>query len=191
LSGFIHIDASRIAQLERLFGALPENLRYRVALRAMVRVKERGHTAIARDIRDLVQIPYGQVLSRVRTSISTLSELGLETKVDSKFIPLIELPDRMREVVGKSRRQVERRLKKQGQSLKGSYRAAFVATVNGRTGVWRREGAARGPLDEQFGPNPAHAVRNAPGRYEALLSDVLRSYLLPRVLHEITQALPK
>jgi hypothetical protein len=190
MSDFIHIDASRIEQLERLFGAMPAELRHRVAARALKRVATMGDTAIARDIRNLVQINYGAVRKRVKTYYNA-GDLSIDTKVRSDFIPLIELPDRMRSVVGKSRGQMERRLKRQGQTLKGSYRAAFLATVNGHRGVWRREGAARGPLDEQFGPNPAHAVGNAPDRYQLLLSDVLRSYLLPRVLHEIQQALPK
>lgn len=186
----VHVDASEIDRLERLFRALPNDIRHRVAARAMKRVAERGTTAIVRDIAALTQVQQKHIRPLVRT-YPGYSDLSLDTKVKSDWIKLIDLGgDRLRQAL-RGQAAAARAMKRQGKDLRGSYRGAFIATVNGTRSVWRREGSERGPIKEQFGPNPAHAVVNAPDRYQELLMDTIRSYLLPRVIHEIAQALPK
>lgn len=186
----VRVDASEIERLERLFEALPAEIRHRVATRAMKRVSDRGTTAIVRDIAALTQVQQKLIRPLVKT-YPGYGDLSLDTKVRSNWIKLIDLGgDRLRQAL-RGEAAARRALKRQGRDLQGSYRGAFIATVNGTRSVWRREGAARGPIDEQYGPNPAHAVINKPDRYQELLMDTIRSFLLPRVIHEIAQALPK
>lgn len=184
----VRIDAAELERLEKLFQALPSEIRHRVAARAMKRVAQMGNAAIVRDIADLIQVPQKHVRARVRT-YPGYSDLSLDTKVKSDWIRLIDIGGaRLRDAM-RGEASYRRSVKRRGGMLRGSYRGAFIATVNGHRSVWRREGAARGPLDEQFGPNPAHAVLNASERYQALLMDTIRSFLLPRIIHEIHRAL--
>jgi len=174
----LNIDTSQIAELEKLFAQLPSDIRHRVAARAMKRMAQRGNTAIVRDIAALTQIQAKHVRKRTRTYYDA-GDLSLDTNVNSSFIPLIEIGgDRMK-----------RALRRKAKGLRGSARTAFLATIKHDRSIFRRVGPERGPVEEQFGPNPAHAVGNAPERYQALLLEILRSDLIPRVEHEMKQAL--
>ena len=187
----IEINADDLKRVEKAIAQLPADIRHKAAARAMKRMAEMGRTRIVNDVRDLVQIPRKHVFKRTKTYYDYV-DLSLETSVKSGFIPLIEIGGRrVSQVLNKTRAQTERRLKKKGKELKGSYRAAFKAKMARGEGIFRREGDARGPVDEQFGPNPAHAVQEHPERYEKLLNQVLMQYLLPRMLHEISRELPK
>jgi hypothetical protein len=76
-------------------------------------------------------------------------------------------------------------------NLRGSYRSAFLAGMaSGHKGVMMREGAARLPIRELFGPNPAHDITNNDAVYLSLLAEVIDEALAPRVLHEIDRLLP-
>lgn len=191
MTASINIDSSDIARLEKIFAAMPHEIRHRVAGRAMKRMAQRAKTIIVKDVASLVQIAQKHVHSRTKTFYDT-GDMSLDTNVTSAFIPLIEIGGRrMRAELNETERRARRRLARAGKELKGSYRQAFLATVKRDQAVFRREGAARGPLDEMHGPNPAHAIANAPERYEALMMEILRTYLVDRVLHEMQQALRK
>jgi hypothetical protein len=76
--------------------------------------------------------------------------------------------------------------------LRGSYRHAFLATMSsGHRGVFLRQGMARTPIRELFGPNPAHDITNHEEVYLPLVAEVVQDVLLPRFIHELGRILPK
>ncbi len=185
----VQIDSKDVERVTRHLQQLPAQIRSRVIARAMKRVASQANTAIVRDIASLTDLQQKHVRSRVATLYNS-GAMTMDTKVLSSFIPLIEIGGRrMQKILGMSAKKHARMLAKAGQQTRGSFRTAFIASVKHGPAVFRREGSGRGPLDELFGPNPAHAVEADPERYSNVLNGIINQYLLPRLVHEITQAM--
>jgi hypothetical protein len=176
MSVHLQIDDRDITRIMAGLAAMRSDVRHRVAARALRRVASAGTSLIAKDIAALTQIQQKHVRARLKTYYDT-GDLSLDTKVSSGFIPLIEL--------GGKRMQAALR------KVKGSHRTAFIAAIKKDKAVFRRVGTSRGPVKEQFGPNPAHAVQEHPDRYQDLLGQAIDRLLVPRLLHEIDFALGK
>lgn len=172
----ITYDARDFWRLSVAFGKLPATIKATVMARAMSRVAQMGATRIARLAADRVNIPVGLVRERTRPF---QKEGEAVVVVRSNWISLYKIGARQ------TRTGVTVR-------ARGSYRHAFIAAMgSGHTGVMLREGNKRLPITELFGPNPAHDIERNPGDYQQLVADVAESYVLPRMLQELSRALPR
>lgn len=172
----IRYDAGDFWRLSREFAQLPSEIRAIVTTRAMRRVADMGRTQIVRRIAERIDV--GANVVRARTHAQELGGQAI-VSVRSKWIPLSELGARQ------TRAGVSVR-------LRGSYRSAFMARMgSGHAGVFRRDGKARLPISELFGPNPANDVATSPDIYQQLIDRVAETHVLPRLLHELGQALPR
>lgn len=171
----IRYDASDFWRLSRAFERLPDDIKHKVATRAMGRVGDMGRTRVVRRIAERIKI--AQAFVRGATSAWTGAD-GATIRVSSKWISLYRL----------GARQTRSGVTVRGR---GSYRSAFIATMNGGTAVFKREGASRFPVKALYGPNPANDVRSSPDEYQKLVEDIARQYVLPRMLHELGRILPK
>ncbi len=133
-----------------------------------------ARTRITRRSAERIKVPVGKVRERLRVARLTND---LEFRMRSEWLRLIDLGARQ---TGSG----------VSVKLRGSYRSAFIATMSSR-GVFMREGKARGPVNELFGPNPANDINNHPDVFLDVLADVLQSHLMPRFLHEIDRLLPR
>lgn len=169
-------DASDFARLGQAFGRLPADIRAKAFFRAMRRVADMGLTRLVRRQSPRLKLP--QKIIRERTKALAFGATA-DIVQRSNWIGLYKLGARQTGsgVTVKAR---------------GSYRHAFIATMrSGHTGVFMREGRARTPITELFGPNPAHdIVRNA-SVYEEVIEDVRDQVLVPRMLHELSRLLPR
>lgn len=175
MSAEIRYDASDFWQLSDAFARLPAEIRTKVAARAMARVGDMGRTAVGRRIAERVKLPVGIVRERMSTYVSSGDAV---IRVKSNWISLYRLGARQ------TRTGVTVR-------ARGSYRSAFIATMNGGTAVFKREGASRFPVEALYGPNPANDIRTSPQVYQDLLIDIAERMVLPRMLHELGRILPK
>ncbi|HEV2501466.1 MAG TPA: hypothetical protein VGV39_00225 [Mesorhizobium sp.] len=167
-------DASDFLRLSRAIAKLPHEIRAKAANRALRRIEAMAKTRVARRSAERIKAPVGKVKQRIGSG--RLSADALEFKVRSEWLRLIDL----------GARQTAQGVTVRGR---GSYRSAFIASMRSR-GVFMREGKARGPVNELFGPNPANDMNNHPDVFAAVLEDLIASHLLPRVLHEIEYLLP-
>lgn len=171
----IRYDASDFWRLSKAFERLPADIKYKVVARAMARVGDMGRTRIVKRIAERVDLPPGIV--RERTNAYTSSGEAL-IRVRSDWISLYKLGARQ------TRSGVTVR-------ARGSYKSAFIATMNGGTAVFKREGSSRFPVEALYGPNPANDVATSPDVYQTELTDVAERYVMPRMLHELARILPK
>lgn len=176
MAALIRYDAADFWRLSREFARLPHEIKAIVTTRAMRRVADMGRTQVVRRLVERIDVPAGVVRSRTHAQ-----EIGGQAIVSirSKWIALHELGARQ------TRTGVTVR-------LRGSYRSAFIARMgSGHAGVFRRDGKARLPISELFGPNPANDVATSPDVYQQLIDQVAETHVLPRLLHEMGQALPR
>ncbi|MER9662294.1 phage tail protein [Mesorhizobium sp. M0159] len=174
----LHVDASDFADLGRAIARLPEQIKAKAAARAMRRVTEMARSRIIKRDAERIDIPP----SRVRAVTTAHFNAGGNTSdviVRSGWIPLYKL--------GATQTAKGVRVR-----LRGSYRSAFIAGMkSGHTGVFRRQGKARLPIRELFGPNPAHDITNNPQVYLQVLTEIIEQSLMPRYLHEVENLLPR
>lgn len=177
MSAIVVYDARDFFRLSKAFGALPEKIRTRVLARAMSRVGQMGATQVGRLAADRVNVPVGLVRERTK---SFQREGEATVVVKSDWISLYKIGARQ------TRTGVTVR-------SRGSYAHAFISAMkSGHVGVFRRDGAGskRLPIHEQFGPNPAHDITRNPDDYQDLIEQVAETHVLPRMLHELSRALP-
>ncbi|WP_376704698.1 phage tail protein [Mesorhizobium sp. ISC25] len=174
----LHVDASDFEHLGRAIARLPEEIKAKAAARAMRRVTEMARSRIVKRDAERIDIPP----SRVRAVTTAQFNAGGNTSdvvVRSGWIPLYKL--------GATQTAKGVRVR-----LRGSYRSAFIAEMkSGHAGVFRRQGKARLPIRELFGPNPAHDITNNPEVYLQVLTEVIEQNLMPRYLHEVDRLLPR
>nr|WP_295465225.1 phage tail protein [Mesorhizobium sp.] len=175
MSAEIRYDASDFWRLSDAFVRLPAEIRTKVTARAMARVGDMGTTRVGRRIAERVKLPVGIVRERMSTYVSSGDAI---IRVKSNWISLYRLGARQ------TRTGVTVR-------ARGSYRSAFIATMNGGTAVFKREGSSRFPVEALYGPNPANDIRTSPQVYQDLLIDIAEKTVLPRMLHELGRILPK
>lgn len=172
----IRYDAADFWRLSRAFAKLPQEIRATVASRAMRRVADMGRTQVVKRLVERIDVPSGIV--RERTSAFERAGEAV-IAVRSSWIPLYKLGARQ------TRSGVT-------VMMRGSYRSAFIAKMgSGHVGVFRRDGKARLPISELFGPNPANDVATSPDVYRELVTQVAETHVLPRMLHELARALPR
>lgn len=170
-------DASEYLALSRAIRKLPGEIRAKAFARAGRRVTEMARTRYVK--RAAPRLKLAQKVIRERTTARfNAGGNTSDVVVRSGWIPLFKL----------GATQTSRGVR---VTLRGSYRSAFIATMgSGHTGVMMREGKGRLPIQELFGPNPAHDITNNDEVYLAVLAEVINEALAPRLLHEISRLLP-
>lgn len=174
----LRFDASDFDRLGKAFMRLPPEIKAKAFARAMPRVRGMVRTRIVKRSSERIDVPVGKIRSRT-TAKFDYAESAVEITIRSGWISLAELGARQ------TRTGVTVR-------LRGSYKHAFLATMaSGHTGVMMRDGKARLPIHELYGPNPAHDVTNNPDAFIPTLVDAIETSVLPRVLHELDRLLPR
>ena len=171
-------DASEYLALSRAIRKLPSEIRAKAFARAGGRVLQMARTAYVRRAAPRLDLPQKVIRERTTARFNAGGNTA-DVIVRSNWIPLYKL--------GATQTSKGVRVR-----LRGSYRHAFIARMNsGHVGVMMRTGAARLPIRELFGPNPAHDITNNDAVYLAVLAEVMDQHMAPRVLHEIDRLLPR
>lgn len=171
-------DAAEYLALSRAIRKLPDEIKAKAFARAGKRATEMARTAYLKRAAPRLKLP--QKVIRERTTVRfNAGGNTADVIVRSGWIPLYKL--------GATQTAKGVRVK-----LRGSYRSAFLAQMaSGHKGVMMRTGAARFPIRELFGPNPAHDITNNDAVYLEVMAEVLNEVLAPRVIHEIDRLMPR
>jgi DNA-binding transcriptional LysR family regulator len=171
-------DAAEYLALSRAIRKLPDEIKAKAFARAGRRVTQMARTRYIRRAAPRLKLSQ-KVIRELTTARFNAGGNTSEVVVRSGWIPLHKL--------GATQTSKGVRVR-----LRGSYRSAFIAGMkSGHVGVMMRQGAARLPIRELFGPNPAHDITNNDQVYLELIAEVIEEALAPRVLHEIGRLLPK
>lgn len=169
------LDYHDFRRVERIIANLPQEIRNKAISRTMRRMSSTGKTRIVGETAKISKLPKWAVNAATSASFN-----GIDTQkfvVRSDWIPLSKLGA----VASPTGVFVH---------LRGSYRHAFLAGMkSGHSGVMRRVGNSRYPIREQFAANPANVVTNKPDDYLSILTDILGTQYLPRLIHEIDNLL--
>ncbi|ARO22932.1 hypothetical protein TAL182_CH01119 [Rhizobium sp. TAL182] len=174
----IHFDASEIEQLSRAIAGLPGAIKAKAMGRAMRRMTQMARTRVVRRSAERLSVSQSKI-RKITTAHFNAGSNSIEVIEKSGWISLYEL----------GATQISRGVRVRAR---GSYKSAFIAEMkSGHRGVMKRVGKGRLPIRELYGPNPAHDVTNNPDEFLPALAEVIEQFLLPRVLHEIDQLLPR
>lgn len=178
MSANLFVDTSDFLDKASAIKRLPDELKAKAFRRAVRHTRGKMRTQVARKLASYTGLPYSKVKPLARSDI-TMAD-AVEVAVRSKWIPLIELSG----VRATKRKGVYTR-------TRGSYRNAWIAQMKTK-GVFVREGMERGPVDELYGPNPAHAMgEDRHQEFQKMADTIMERDFLPRVLHELDFILSK
>lgn len=171
-------DAAEYLALSRAIRKLPDEIKVKAFARAGRRVTEMARTRYVRRASPRLKLPQRIIREKTTARFNAGGNMS-EVVVRSGWIPLQKL--------GATQTSKGVRVR-----MRGSYKSAFIATMkSGHTGVMMRTSAARLPIRELFGPNPAHDITNNDAVYLAVMAEVIDEVMAPRVLHEIDRLLPR
>lgn len=174
----LHADASDFEHLARGIARLPGQIKSKAASRAMRRVMQMARTRIVKRSAERVDLTQARIRALTTVQMNAGGN-SADVIMRSNWIALFKL--------GATQTASGVRVR-----MRGSYRSAFVATMgSGHAGVFKRQGKARLPIRELFGPNPAHDITNHPDVFMQVLAEVIEERLLPRYLHEVENLLPR
>lgn len=174
----VRFDASEIATLGRAINNLPGEIKAMAMARAMRRMRDMARTQVVKRSAERVDVSQKRIRELTTAHFNTGGNT-IEIVEKSGWISLYKL--------GATQTKSGVRVR-----LRGSYKSAFIAQMkSGHRGVMKRQGTARLPVRELFGPNPAHDVTNNPDVFLKVLADIIEDHLAPRVLHEIDRLLPR
>ncbi|MCF3642917.1 phage tail protein [Rhizobium sp. TRM95111] len=169
----LSLDMRDMAQLRRRIETLPTEMKQRVMVRAMGRVKDMARTQLKRRVSEKINLQQKYV------NDFTVARYGPEEihfRVEAGWYPLSRM----------NPKQTKKGVAVRFPNGAANYRSAFVNTGN-RNRVMRRTGPGRYPVEELFGPNPANAINNDPELFESFLADLVEDRLAARMLHEIVR----
>ena len=174
----IEVDTSDLVHLSRAIAKLPEEIKAKAAARAMRRVRDMTRSRVVKRSAERVDMTQARI-RELTTARFNAGGRTIDVVMRSGWISLYKLGARQTKTGVTVR-------------LRGSYKSAFIAKMkSGHVGVMKREGTARLPIRELFGPNPAHDVTNNPEEFLKVMAEVIESHLAPRFLHEVERLLPK
>ena len=174
----IEVDTSDLVHLSRAIAKLPEEIKAKAAARAMRRVRDMARSRVVKRSAERVDMTQARI-RELTTAKFNAGGRTIDVVMRSGWIGLYKLGARQTKTGVTVR-------------LRGSYKSAFIAKMkSGHVGVMKREGTARLPIRELFGPNPAHDVTNNPEEFLKVMAEVIESRLAPRFLHEVERLLPK
>lgn len=158
---------------------------YRAAGSALKRAAQHGLTIGMRIASEEYAISQGELKSRTQNirSVSHASTGGYQVSFGyrGRVIPLIRFDTK----IGSDGRVYTRVLR---SSAREALDHAFVAQMNGHTGVFEREGPDRFPVKELFGPSAVSAFNAHEETVDKMESEILETYE-QRLDHEITRLL--
>lgn len=175
----IELDANEYLALSRAIRQLPGKIKAKAFARAAKRVSTEARRRFIERAAPRLEVPPKTIREATTVKINAGGNT-IDVVIRSGWIPLSKL--------GATQTAEGVDVK-----LRGSYKSAFIAKMkSGHVGVMKREpGAARLPIRELFGPNPAHDAANNEDVYLALLAEVIDEALAPRIVHEIGWLLSK
>lgn len=174
----IIFDAKDFEVIGRAFLRLPGEIKAKAFARAMRRMRDMARTEVVKRGAERTDLTRKMVRERT-TAYFNAGGATIEVVEKSGWIGLYKL--------GATQTSKGVRVRS-----RGSYAGAFIQEMkSGHTGVFIRDGKDRYPIKELFGPNPAHDVTNNPDEYLKVLAKLLEDRLLPRVIHELDQILPR
>jgi len=172
----VHIDARDFDQLARALNRLPGEIKAKAIARALRRVGEMARTRVVRRAAQQSGMPQRDV--RSRTLMFNAGGSTQEIVMRSEWWPLFKLGGARQTATGVTVRNW------------GHHKGTFIAGMKSKhSGVFRREGKARLPIRELWGPNPVSFVLDHADEYEAILEQVADDMMLPRLLHEVDRLL--
>ena len=119
----------------------------RVIRRAVKRAGTSARTAMVKEMGADTGLPAKRIKAVIETT--ALGDTGVRLEVQGRRLPLIDFKARGPEPSRGRGRGVSYRL----PGGRGRAPTAFIATLRGRRGVFRRRTKARGPLEELHGPS--------------------------------------
>lgn len=176
MSAELTFDTSELEALGRAISRLPGDIKSKALARSMRRMRDMAKTRVVKRSAERVKLSQKEIRA-LTTAYFNAGGNSIEIIERSGWIGLYKL--------GATQTKVGVRVK-----ARGSYRSAFIAKMDsGHQGVMIREGKARLPIKELYGPNPAHDVTNNPEVFLQVLAEIIQDHLAPRVLHEIDRLL--
>lgn len=166
------VDAEAFAKMAVAMKRLPEELKVKAFRRAFSHTRAKVLTQVTRKVADYSGAPYRKVRAYTRADMTTRDAIAIIMR--SPWLKVIEL-EGVRAT--KTKGVVTRR--------NGVYASAFIANMASK-GVFSRKGAARHPVKELYGPNPAHSMgEDRHGEFQKLANDIMERDLAARIMHEV------
>lgn len=178
MSAELTFDTSELEALGRAISRLPGDIKSKALARSMRRMRDMAKTRVVNRSVERVKMKPKDVRA-ITTAYFNAGSNSIEIIERSGWIGLYKL--------GATQTKAGVRVR-----ARGSYKSAFIAKMDsGHQGVMIRQGKARLPIKELYGPNPAHDVTNNPNEFLEVLTELIEDHLAPRVLHEIDRLLPR
>ena len=153
----------------------------RVVRRAVKRAGTSARAVMVKEMGKDTGLPAKRIKGEVKTT--PLGDTGVRLEVAGRRLPLIDFKARGPEPSRGRGRGVSYRL----PGGRGRAPRAFIATLRGRRGVFRRQTAARGPLEELHGPSLTRVFE----KFMPLGAQRGREALVKNLRSEISFALSK
>lgn len=181
---FDEVGDIKLDRVTKLLAGIPDGV-YRAVGSAIKRSASHGLTVGMKIVAEEYAITQGELKQRTR-NINTVEKVGLGSYevtfgYRGNVIPLIRFDTRINQEGRVSARVLR-------TNARAALDNAFVATVNGHTGVFEREGASRLPIKELFGPSAVQAFYARESTGDKMEEEIRKTYE-GRIEHEITRVL--
>lgn len=181
---FDEVGDIKMDRVTKLLAGIPDGV-YRAVGSAIKRSAQHGLTVGMKIVAEEYAITQGELKQRTR-NINTVEKVGLGSYevtfgYRGNVIPLIRFDTRINQEGRVSARVLR-------TNARAALDNAFVATVNGHTGVFEREGASRLPIKELFGPSAVQAFYARESTGDKMEEEIRKTYE-GRIEHEITRVL--
>lgn len=181
---FDEVGDIKLDRVTKLLAGIPDGV-YRAVGSAIKRSARHGLTVGMKIVAEEYAISQGELKASTR-NINTIEKTGpgvyeITFGYRGNVIPLI----RYDTSIGRDGRVATRVLRQNTRQILDN---AFIATVNGHTGVFEREGQSRLPIKELFGPSAVQAFYAREATVDKMEQEVHATYE-KRIEHEITRVL--
>ena len=181
---FDEVGDIKMDRVTKLLAGITDGV-YRAVGSAIKRSAQHGLTVGMKIVAEEYAITQGELKQRTR-NINTVEKVGLGSYevtfgYRGNVIPLIRFDTRINQEGRVSARVIR-------TNARAALDNAFVATVNGHTGVFEREGASRLPIKELFGPSAVQAFYARESTGDKMEEEIRKTYE-GRIEHEITRVL--
>lgn len=180
----IEFTAEQIDRAERLLGHIPGAAPKAMA-RAINRATESARTEAARKVRSMYYITQKDVKSTIKVYPASPGDLSALVVSRGNLIALTKFRITPKKPQPKRKSDIIVRVKR---GSGGPVKKAFVAKMkSGHTGVFRRAGKQRYPINQMYGPSIPEMIGNP--TVTGWVEEKARERLDQRLEHEIKRAL--
>lgn len=163
----IKIDEPQLRQVRQTLAGIPKAMP-RVISRAINRTISPAKTAVSRGIRQEVNIKAGDLNKKIKVEKATFGKWEGRIKLSTKRIPLEDFGAKQ------TAKGVSYKIKKAGGRKVIS--SGFIATMaSGHTGVFKRKGKTRLPIQEKFGPSIGIVFKRANRLVQKVTADAYKN----------------